>query len=535
MIIDNLFVISEDNELLQYLGNDKSITFPKEIKKIGKGVFNNANYLEEAKIPESIIDIGESAFANCVNLKKVIFANGTKVIGKRAFYNCTSLRFISLPSNLEIIDEEAFYNCASLTKEGIEVIIANTIGVRAFSHCSSLRAVSLSRVETIKEEAFANCVALQYMIIPPWVEHLEKHIFYNCPKLGNIYFDYNKEYYDQHLKDGNFSNDIVEKEKRRCISCKTYYKDPQTIIVPSISILGNNDLIKQSIKRIDFITYHKYEEKGFETLVSNAFKDINIKDNKVDATYVGTELNPYIVKLSIDDKGNIISSCTCPSFSKWGSRDNDCKHTYALKYLLRDYYDGHKIIYPSVSDLRTLMHHKRDVIRQAKNRELYQELLLEERVNATDKNTAMSLFERIKDYPPNRCFYFDNFINFQEWLIKTFDREGYTVSQFHSAKTFKDLIIRLLKSKHTTCYVMRRFKDISRLEDISYDHKNEIPKYDSFDHVPYWEGEYYRFTKISSLRDIDLDNRRLLSAYDMTNLIIYNDEGEMWIMTSSLY
>ena len=94
MIIDNLFVVSQDKELLQYLGNNKSITFPKEIRKIGKDVFNNATYLEEVDIPSNVKEIGESAFANCANLKKLIFQTGIKVIGKRAFYNCSKLENI---------------------------------------------------------------------------------------------------------------------------------------------------------------------------------------------------------------------------------------------------------------------------------------------------------------------------------------------------------------------------------------------------------------------------------------------------------
>ena len=534
MIIDNLFVVSQDKELLQYLGNNKSITFPKEIRKIGKDVFNNATYLEEVDIPSNVKEIGESAFANCANLKKLIFQTGIKVIGKRAFYNCNNLRFVSLPDGLDLINEEAFYNCNSLTKEGIEYIIANTIGVRAFAKCSSLRNVSLSRVETIKEEAFADCVSLEYIIIPPWVEHLEKHIFYRCPKLSNIYFDYNKEFYDRNINDGSFSDDIVEIEKRRCISFKMYDRDPCEIIPPTIALSGYNNLIKEAINHLDFLPYQRNEENGFEVLVTNGFKDITIHDNIVEAKYVGTSITPYIIKLTLDNH-KIKSSCSCPAFSKWGSKDGDCKHTYALKYLLHDYFAGEKLIYSSVSNIKQKLYEKRHEVKQKENRALYQELPLTERLVVNDIKTAQQLFTRIEDYPKGKCFYFDNFSDFQEWLIKTFDREGYAVSQFHSAKTFKNLIIRLLKSKHTTCYVMRRFKDITHLEDISYDHKNEIPKYDSFDHVPYWEGEYYRFTKISSLRDIDLDNRRLLSAYDMTNLIIYNDEGEMWIMTSSLY
>ncbi len=129
-------------EIKSYKGEESVIEIPNEIdgKKItaiGKGAFEENEYiekvivpdgvtliqnnafkgcisLEEAILPESCTSIGVSVFEDCKGLKKADLPKGVRVLSRKVFKNCISLESLDIPSGVIKIDDQALYYCESL-------------------------------------------------------------------------------------------------------------------------------------------------------------------------------------------------------------------------------------------------------------------------------------------------------------------------------------------------------------------------------------------------------------------------------------
>jgi hypothetical protein len=79
------------------------------------------------------------------------------------------------------------------------------VGDKAFEHCDQLRTVVTSRnLTTIGLNAFLGCHQLQYVFLHPQLEQIGDHAFHDCPKLKKIYFQGNKEAFEQWKTKFNF-------------------------------------------------------------------------------------------------------------------------------------------------------------------------------------------------------------------------------------------------------------------------------------------------------------------------------------------
>jgi hypothetical protein len=79
------------------------------------------------------------------------------------------------------------------------------VGDKAFEHCDQLRTVVTSRnLKTIGLNAFLGCHQLQYVFLHPQLEQIGDHAFHDCPKLKKIYFQGNKEAFEQWKTKFNF-------------------------------------------------------------------------------------------------------------------------------------------------------------------------------------------------------------------------------------------------------------------------------------------------------------------------------------------
>lgn len=86
----------------------EKLEFPDTLEEIGKSAFNGGKYTS-VEFPASLKYMGEFAFADCRFLESVKF-NGSElsIIPYRAFYQCESLTEITFPENLKHIGEDAF-------------------------------------------------------------------------------------------------------------------------------------------------------------------------------------------------------------------------------------------------------------------------------------------------------------------------------------------------------------------------------------------------------------------------------------------
>lgn len=152
--LDTIACNSDSTSVFKNCARLVNIILPAGLTTIGTNAFCSCTKLTSVTIPQSVKTIGSSAFYN-TGLKEInISGDGSLVIGQGAFSNCASLSKITM-SGVDTIRNNAFYYCKSLTTITIN---AKTVGTYAFSYCSSLTAVTVaSSVTRIKSYAFNSC------------------------------------------------------------------------------------------------------------------------------------------------------------------------------------------------------------------------------------------------------------------------------------------------------------------------------------------------------------------------------------------
>lgn len=135
----------EDGILHEYLGENKEVTIPYGVTKIGNGAFKNNQKIEKINFSETVKEIGTEAFAKCANLAAVNISGNNVVIGSKAFSDCFSLEKIDI-ENVKEISDHAFAHCSNLKRLRFSEK-TEKIGSHAFSLCSNLR---ISVPETCK-------------------------------------------------------------------------------------------------------------------------------------------------------------------------------------------------------------------------------------------------------------------------------------------------------------------------------------------------------------------------------------------------
>ena len=222
--------------------NLKSITIPNGVKSIGAGAFSGCGNLSRIKIPISVTSIEENAFSGCSKLKTLTIPSQVGHIGKSAFTNCSNLTSVCFENTIQLISEKSFSGCISLTDIAFPAS-AETIGDGAFSDCSALRTVIIpsgvkiigssafqgcrnlsnialpNTVEYIGKCAFSGCRNLNRITIPGTVRVMESGVFSDCDCLRNIYFEGTQAEWNNLLKNWKYPED------RKCLYSKTiHYK-----------------------------------------------------------------------------------------------------------------------------------------------------------------------------------------------------------------------------------------------------------------------------------------------------------------------
>ena len=145
-------------------------------------------------------------------MKKVTIPDTVVTMGENAFGGCNSLVTVELPVNMTAIPYSAFNDCDNLVSvtggEGIRAI-----GMLAFLNCPKLSEIDLSKVESISDDAFANCYALnptgfssqmhylggwtfqntaiESLVVPDSVGVINRCSFYGCKQLKSVTFGMN--------------------------------------------------------------------------------------------------------------------------------------------------------------------------------------------------------------------------------------------------------------------------------------------------------------------------------------------------------
>ena len=217
-----------------------SITIPDGVTSIGDYAFSGCKSLTSITIPDSVTSIGDYAFSGCNSLASITIPDGVTGIGDYAFNNCSSIDSITIPFSVSDIGENAFANntylilyCEANGKpagwayswnssenivvwnckyndvssdgnvytevNGIRYTIQDgsaTVAVQPKDVGDSIELPSVIEykgesysVTKIAENAFKECLSLEYVTIPSSVVYIGARAFSNCKSLESVDFE----------------------------------------------------------------------------------------------------------------------------------------------------------------------------------------------------------------------------------------------------------------------------------------------------------------------------------------------------------
>ncbi len=176
---------------VRYIGNNafaesavSNVTIPDSVKEISWRAFYKCKSLTTISIPSSVVLIDDSAF-EATSLNTLELREGLRAIGENAFREC-GITELSIPNSVTTIERDAFCDCKELKK----VVIGSgltSIERGIFCGCVSLVDITIGHhVQSIGYLSFENCSSLQSIVIPESVQMIDNYAFKNCNMLGSI-------------------------------------------------------------------------------------------------------------------------------------------------------------------------------------------------------------------------------------------------------------------------------------------------------------------------------------------------------------
>ena len=180
-------------EGLQFTLNEDgaSYTVALNTSHSGPAKYDDPNIVIPASYNDlPVTAISHSGFSN-TGITSVTIPNTVKTIGRRAFHGCEQLQTVTFEegSQLQTIGEEAFAECTALAEITLPRSVAS-LGEGAFADCNNLKSVVWEEnraLKTIGKRAFQSC-GFTKIEIPKNVEVIEEEAFYNCGSLRSLTF-----------------------------------------------------------------------------------------------------------------------------------------------------------------------------------------------------------------------------------------------------------------------------------------------------------------------------------------------------------
>lgn len=163
-----------------------SVTFPKEVKEIGRDAFCRCTKLTSVSLPPDLETIDAGAFSVCSSLQSISLPESITSIGNHVFSSCYKLHEVILPSKLTVINYGLF-SSSGIKKLELPKNIEKIVGW-AFSS-SDLEEIFLpDGLKQIDGYAFSFCKNLKEIYLPDGVESVGKDAFYYSPTKISYYY-----------------------------------------------------------------------------------------------------------------------------------------------------------------------------------------------------------------------------------------------------------------------------------------------------------------------------------------------------------
>ena len=196
----------EEGRLIKYTGNRERVEIPASVTAIESHAFGDCRTVRSIVIPASVESIGYYAVSDCPLLEELwvdrdnrkYFSSGNCVIDKEASAVVLGCQAGVIPDDGSVtaIAEFAFANCVALER----IVIPGTVKqIRnyAFDGCYNLNSVEILNdvnpavywhvpLDYIGYRAFAGCDGLEAIVIPKSVGCIGDKAFFECSNLKSV-------------------------------------------------------------------------------------------------------------------------------------------------------------------------------------------------------------------------------------------------------------------------------------------------------------------------------------------------------------
>lgn len=184
-----------------------TVIFPEFLETVWASAFAKNTYLKEVYLNESLQQLGSMTFWKCENLHTVHFEEGIRKIGSFAFAQDGSLTQAVLPDSVTDLGMNAFWQCGGLTELHIPASLTvlndgcfsetgitgvtvpgNVVKCRSsFYGCKNLESAVLEEGVKTLWGTFAQCPALETVVIPSTMEQISRSTFHGCVSLKDVW------------------------------------------------------------------------------------------------------------------------------------------------------------------------------------------------------------------------------------------------------------------------------------------------------------------------------------------------------------
>lgn len=241
VVPENTDFVTNDDELIKYVGEQTEVFIPEGITKIGTGAFWNNTSVEVIHIPDTVTCIAGDAFVYCDNLREVTIPKNVEAIGDNPFAGCPKIIIENKSDDFLLEDDILFdkekkilihYAPSKNEKRYTVPESIEWIGKHSFYKCKNLKEVTITKnVAYMGNNAFSDCLNIVLINESPYFQY-EGGLLYNR--------DFTQVY---HYSLGSKIKDVIIKTGVRTIGRNSFWnaKDIETIIIPeTVRQIGYN-------------------------------------------------------------------------------------------------------------------------------------------------------------------------------------------------------------------------------------------------------------------------------------------------------